>query len=178
MSKTERPEPGQFDSHCTFCGTSHVSTEYPLKCVSCEQLTWRSPKPVVIVYQEVRNDRGERGFLAVRRGIPPQVGGLALPGGYVDWGEQPDEAALREFREEVKSPVFEGWVRLERVVTTLTGFIVFCYVAEGTYSWDYLCDKFAPDPEVQELVFVTDPDELCFQSHREFARIMGLGNKN
>src|SRR5215471_8958344 len=39
--------------------------------------------------------------LLLRRGIEPQIGKWTFPGGYVDLGESPAAAALRETREEV-----------------------------------------------------------------------------
>src|SRR5581483_575788 len=44
----------------------------------------------------------ERGrVLLLRRGIEPEIGKWTFPGGYVDLGESPAAAALRETREEV-----------------------------------------------------------------------------
>jgi ADP-ribose pyrophosphatase YjhB (NUDIX family) len=39
--------------------------------------------------------------LLLRRGIPPQIGRWTFPGGYVDLGETPAQAAVRETSEEV-----------------------------------------------------------------------------
>ena len=39
--------------------------------------------------------------MLLRRAIPPQIGKWTLPGGYVDLGETPAQAALRETFEEV-----------------------------------------------------------------------------
>ena len=46
----------------------------------------------------LRNDGVE--VLLIRRGNPPWKGKLAFPGGFVDYGEDPEIAVLRELREE------------------------------------------------------------------------------
>jgi ADP-ribose pyrophosphatase YjhB (NUDIX family) len=48
--------------------------------------------------------------LLLRRGLEPQIGKWTFPGGYVDLGESPAEAALRETREEVGMQVVLGRV--------------------------------------------------------------------
>jgi ADP-ribose pyrophosphatase YjhB (NUDIX family) len=48
--------------------------------------------------------------LLLRRGIEPQIGRWTFPGGYVDFGETPAAAALRETREEVGMQVELGRV--------------------------------------------------------------------
>ena len=52
----------------------------------------------------LRRDLGE--VLLIRRGLSPWKGKLAFPGGFVDYGENPETAALRELLEETG---VEGW---------------------------------------------------------------------
>lgn len=44
--------------------------------------------------------RGPRGVVWIERGTPPSIGRWALPGGRIEPGEEPLEAARREAREE------------------------------------------------------------------------------
>lgn len=55
------------------------------------------PKPMVGVSVIVKN--GDR-FLLVRRNKAPMTGAWKAPGGHMDFGETPEETAIREVREE------------------------------------------------------------------------------
>jgi ADP-ribose pyrophosphatase YjhB (NUDIX family) len=64
-------------------------------CPACGRTEecWRNPVPTVDIIIEV-----EGGIVLIRRKNPPP--GWALPGGFVDYGESLEEAAVREAREE------------------------------------------------------------------------------
>ena len=64
-------------------------------CPACGFIHFRDPKvaAVVLIVQEGR-------VLMVRRAVDPQKGKWALPAGYIDYGEDPRAAAVREVREE------------------------------------------------------------------------------
>jgi ADP-ribose pyrophosphatase YjhB (NUDIX family) len=65
-------------------------------CTRCGYVAFLSPKlaAACLVEQNAR-------VLLLRRGIEPQMGRWTLPGGYVDLGENPAQAAVRETLEEV-----------------------------------------------------------------------------
>jgi ADP-ribose pyrophosphatase YjhB (NUDIX family) len=65
-------------------------------CSRCGFVDFPSPRPVAGCLV-IDADR----VLLLRRGIAPQIGKWTFPGGYIDLGETPEQAALRETREEV-----------------------------------------------------------------------------
>lgn len=68
----------------------------PKKCPQCGHVTqkYRNPVPTVDIIIEYR----DQGLILIERANPPH--GWALPGGFVDYGESLETAAIREAREE------------------------------------------------------------------------------
>ena len=66
-----------------------------LVCSECEFILYLDPKLVATSIVEL-----DEKIVLLKRGIDPQKGKWVLPGGYVDQGEQVEEAALRETEEE------------------------------------------------------------------------------
>ncbi|MCX6640761.1 MAG: NUDIX hydrolase [bacterium] len=66
-----------------------------VKCPHCGEKIeiWDNPKPVVDIIIEIGG-----GIILIKRKNPPY--GWAIPGGFVDYGESIETAALREAKEE------------------------------------------------------------------------------
>jgi ADP-ribose pyrophosphatase YjhB (NUDIX family) len=79
-------------------------SEY-LKCPQCKQEIerFKSPLPTVDIIIEFESHEGIKGIVLIYRKNPPL--GWAIPGGYVDYGESMEAAALREAKEETSLDV-------------------------------------------------------------------------
>lgn len=119
-------------------------------CDNCRFVYFRDPKVAAAVF--VTRD-GK--VLLVKRAMDPGRGKWALPAGFVDYGEDPREAAVREVEEETGLEV-----ELDRLVDVLPGdtpgqgaSIVIVYAAHVSRG------KVAADDDVDEARFFA-PDEL------------------
>ncbi len=82
--------------HCHHCGSAYGNDAWPRACDECGAMTYRNPTPVAVALIPMTGG----GLLTIRRGIEPEVGKLALPGGFVDFAETWQEACARELLEE------------------------------------------------------------------------------
>jgi len=88
---------------CPDCGSRLESTiaddRERMRCPRCEAIVWHNPVPCAGV-AVVDRSRPDPAVLCVERGIPPGVGEWTIPGGHIETGEEPPEAAARELEEE------------------------------------------------------------------------------
>jgi len=67
-----------------------------LVCQKCGWIYYKNPLPVVVC--AAKNRKGK--ILVVKRNLKPGINKWALPGGFVESGEAPEIACLRELEEE------------------------------------------------------------------------------
>ncbi|MFO7980991.1 MAG: NUDIX hydrolase [Candidatus Aminicenantes bacterium] len=63
----------------------------------------RNPIPTVDIIIEMNNSDDKQGIVLIKRKNPPY--GWAIPGGFVDYGESLEQAAVREAKEETSLEV-------------------------------------------------------------------------
>jgi len=85
---------------CPLCGSSLVDAKVEgrlrPRCSECSFVLYKNPASASAAV--VRNEAGE--VLLIRRRIPPFLGAWALPAGYQEIDETPQQTALREVYEE------------------------------------------------------------------------------
>lgn len=146
--------------HCTHCGALHRSHAWPKTCPACGETTWKNPAPVAVLLQPIEPG----GLLVIRRGIEPQRGCLALPGGYVDWEESWRAAAARELMEETGLETEAAAIRLFDVASPPDGRKLIIIGLAPPRAGDGL-PPFAVTSETTERRVITGPLPLAFPIH-------------
>jgi ADP-ribose pyrophosphatase YjhB (NUDIX family) len=149
--------------HCHFCGVKYADPKWPRVCAGCGNTTWRNPIPVAVVVLPV-----DDGLLMIRRGIEPMKGKLALPGGYVDFGETWQQGAARELREETGIVIDPAEVRHVATLSPPDGTTVLIFGRASRRAREAL-PKFTPTDETTELVIAHDADQVAFPLHAQVA---------
>ena len=151
-------------AHCSYCGVPFAPEQaWPRKCASCSNMSFLNPTPVAVCLVPT-----DGGLLVIRRAIPPAVGELALPGGYIDIGETWQQAAVRELREETGVTIDADEVRHFRTHSSKLGdgvLLIFGVVKER--RWSNL-PPFAPeDADASEMLVIPGKTKLAFPLHTQ-----------
>jgi len=82
-------------------------TEKKILCPHCgaSVKSYRNPIPTVDIIIEVETEEGKKGIVLIKRKNPPY--GWAIPGGFLDYGEQAEDCAHREAKEETSLDIFD-----------------------------------------------------------------------
>lgn len=152
-------------SHCSYCGADFPpGAGWPRVCPSCGGITYRNPIPVSVVLAPVMVG-ARRGVLTVRRAIPPKVGELALPGGYVNFGETWQQAGAREVFEETCAIIDPAEIREFRVRSAPDGTLIIFALAPPRPLESL--PPFIPNDESLERVVLLEPAPMAFGLHSE-----------
>jgi 8-oxo-dGTP diphosphatase len=136
-----------------------------LFCAACDLPIYENPVPATCL---VAVDDRQR-LLLVKRNVDPKKGLWCLPGGFMELGEMPEAAALREFQEETG---LTGRIDMLLGVTAnhseayetvlMIGFLIRSFEGALTAGDD------------AEDIGWYEPDrlpEIAFESHKRFIRI-------
>jgi 8-oxo-dGTP diphosphatase len=125
-------------------------------------MTFQNPTPTVDIIIELIN-QPHRPIILIERKNPPY--GWALPGGFVDYGESVETAAIREAKEEVSLEVelieqFHVYSNPNRDPRQHTISVVFIATAKGE-------PQGADDAKLASIFHLWElPDNLCFDHDR------------
>lgn len=145
------------NSYCSYCGHLFENLTWPRRCHFCGQMTFQNPIPVAVTLLPAEN-----GLVVVRRGVAPNAGKLALPGGFIDLGETWQQAAARELREETQIVISPETVQLYQVHSAPDGTLLIFGLAA---PWIGSLPPFTPTPESPERHIITAPTDLAFPLH-------------
>lgn len=154
---------------CPYCAGKLIQTfcegALRLFCRSCEEPIYENPIPAACL---VVVDSQER-VLLVKRSVEPKKGFWCLPGGFMELGETPEQAALRELEEETG---LKG--RIERLLgvyanpsTQYHTVLMVGYLVKRFFGTPFAGD----DAEDVACFHFRDLPEIAFDSHMNFIRI-------
>jgi 8-oxo-dGTP diphosphatase len=134
-------------------------------CSACNLPIYENPVPATCV---VAADGAGR-ILLVRRSVEPKSGQWCLPGGFMELGESPENAALRELREETG---------MRAKIESLLGVVSAPSDAYDTvlmvgYRVNALDGILEPGDDAAEVAYFAHGalPPIAFASHRHFVRI-------
>ena len=151
-------------SHCSYCGAAWPEgAPWPRTCAGCGETSYLNPLPVAVVLVPM-----DGGLLAVRRGIEPSKGMLALPGGYINLGETWQAAGAREVLEETgvsidPAGIEDFWTRSAPDGTLIVFGLARKMDAGAIHA-------FLPSAEATEIAILRGPEELAFSLHTDAVR--------
>ncbi|MFE9839558.1 NUDIX domain-containing protein [Streptomyces sp. NPDC005551] len=151
-------------SHCSSCGAPYGESVsgWPRTCAACGTVTYRNPLPVAVALQPVYDTRGTA-LVVITRTIAPALGGLALPGGFVDHREDWRHAVVRELQEETGIDAAGREVRLADAMSSPDGHLLLFGLLPERPAAD-LPESAATD-ETDGWHLLRRPTELAFPLH-------------
>ncbi|MEU8892802.1 NUDIX domain-containing protein [Streptomyces sp. NPDC048442] len=154
-------------SHCAHCGAPYAETAgWPRTCAECGETAYRNPLPVAVALLPVRSPEGT-GLVVITRTIEPCRGGIALPGGFIDHGEDWRDAVVRELHEEtgIEAPATE--VRLADALSSPAGHLLLFGLLPTRDASDL--PPPAPTLETTGWHLLHTPKPLAFPLHTQAA---------
>ena len=134
-------------------------------CDQCAAPIYENPVPAACLVTADPDGR----ILLVRRSVAPKKGSWCLPGGFMELGETPEEAGLRELHEETG---LSGKIETLLGITTHSGKIYATVLVAGYLVREYSGTPYAGDDADAAEWFARDEmPEIAFTSHKAFIDI-------
>ncbi|HEY9372133.1 NUDIX domain-containing protein [Streptomyces sp.] len=153
------------NSHCSYCGAQYPEgAAWPRACAACGGVTYRNPLPVAVALLPVDG----AGLVVITRTIEPARGRVALPGGFIDHGEDWRAAVVRELREETGIEAEAEDVRLADALSSPTDHLLLFGLLPTREA--ATLPPPAPTNETTGWHVLTEPTDLGFPLHTEAAR--------
>jgi len=156
-------------TNCHFCGSpltrKHVEGANRLFCTRCNEPIYENPVPATCLVLTDADDR----LLLVKRSVDPKKGFWCLPGGFMELGETPEKAALRELEEETG---LTGRIRMLLGVTSTNSPQYNTVLMVGYLIQEY-SGTLAPGDDASDAAYFNYDrlPEVAFESHMKFIRM-------
>ncbi len=169
MSESPHPANSAPGSHCSSCGApcEDQPSGWPRTCAVCGAVAYRNPLPVAVALQPVYDTQGT-GLVVITRTIAPALGGIALPGGFIDDREDWRHAVVRELKEETGIAVQSRDVRLIDAMSAPDGYLLLFGLLPERPAADLPTST--PTDETDGWHVLRQPEELAFPLHTLAAR--------
>ncbi|MFD3541988.1 NUDIX domain-containing protein [Streptomyces sp. NPDC058662] len=162
-------------AHCSTCGAPYgtAAAAWPRRCAACGATAYRNPLPVAVALLPVEDSEGT-GLVVITRTIEPALGGVALPGGFMDFGEDWREAVVRELREETGITAPASDVALADALSSPGGHLLLFGLLPARPA-DSLPAS-APTDETTGWHVLRTPQDLAFPLHTRAAAAWFAGH--
>ena len=148
---------------CSICAGKLTKKNGHLACVKCPFVNYQNPRPTVsglIMYRDK--------ILFTRRGRDPYKGWWDFPGGFMDWGEHPEETLRREIKEETGLEIL-----VKRIVGIYPGYYPAAFDPVHILSIAYYAvaktNKITPADDAEEgrwFPLSKLPKRIAFNNHK------------
>ena len=154
---------------CPYCGTrltEKICEGSPrLFCEHCDEPIYENPIPAscLVVVDNINR------VLLVKRSVEPKKGFWCLPGGFMELGESPEKAALRELEEETG---LSGRIEMLLGVSSNPSALYHTVLMVGYLIRQYSGTLIAGD-DAEDAVYYhyNELPKIAFDSHERFIRM-------
>ena len=151
--------------YCSTCNNknefSAIEGQIRYHCLDCGIIHYQNPKPTATLICIRDND-----ILLVKRAFNPAKGSWSLPGGFIELGETPEDAAMRELKEEtnLNGKVIKLLGHCSHF-NSVFGDILLIGLQMKINNWDSL--KAGDDAEDVEFFNLNDCPNFAFECHQK-----------